>query len=82
MQAAKSKTWLLSEDRQELRPKHVAAIFNKNFVQQFGIKYYIRNIVSPKLQILNSIKVVLCDSCNICTCGFLTATEYLVLKSI
>jgi hypothetical protein len=43
------KTWLFPEDRQELRPKHVAALFNKNIVQQVGIKYYIRNIVSRKL---------------------------------
>jgi hypothetical protein len=35
------KTFLLPEDGQELRPKHVGAIINKNIMQHVGIKYYI-----------------------------------------
>ena len=39
MQVAQiKKKWFVPEERQELRPMHVAAIFNKNIFQQFGIK--------------------------------------------
>jgi hypothetical protein len=32
---------VLPEDGQEVKPKHVATIINKNNVQQIAIKYYI-----------------------------------------
>ena len=35
------KTYVLSEDGPELRPKYFGAIINKNIVQQVAIKYYI-----------------------------------------
>jgi len=34
-------TSVLPEDSQELRPKHVKVITNKNIVQLVGIKYFI-----------------------------------------
>jgi hypothetical protein len=46
----KSKTWVLPEDRQELRPKYVEATLTKNTMQQFYIKYYMRNIVFRKFK--------------------------------
>jgi hypothetical protein len=43
------KIYKLSEDGQDLRPKHVGAIINKHIAQQVGIKYYICNIDAQKM---------------------------------
>jgi hypothetical protein len=36
-----SKNYMLPEDGQELRPKHVGAIIIKNIVEQVHMKYYV-----------------------------------------
>jgi hypothetical protein len=40
---------VLPEDGQELRPKYVEAIINKNTAQQVSIKYYICNKAAQKM---------------------------------
>ena len=50
--------YVLSEDRQEMKPKHFGVIINKNIVQQVGIKDYTRNFVKRKMYNIKPIKVI------------------------
>jgi hypothetical protein len=72
-------TYVLPEDGQEPRPKHVGAIINKNTVLQVGVNYCVGSIVARLLcAVVHRLcrRVLCCGAHILSTCSVLWCTDF------